>query len=260
MPYPGPVLTQNQSTSRVAAAVALALIATAVLEHRPDAQGTGSTTWTVADVGSPAIRGSAQSNPNCSPGTGCPLFAVTGAGAGIGGAADQFTFLHQRLTGDGVVKVRMLSMAGPAGAEIGLMFRESLNRDSRHGSFMAGAGLTLRRRTTTGGTSAQTTAPRPGNPFWMKLERAGSTLTASTSLDGSQWSVIGTQTVPMQPILYVGIAITSRIARNASHRPGVEHGGRADDADPPGRLGVGRRRTCALSRRRRRILIRRSSA
>ena len=44
----------------------------------------------------------------------------------------------------------------------------------------------------------------------MKLERAGSTLTASTSLDGSQWSVIGTQTVAMQPILYVGIAITSR--------------------------------------------------
>ena len=203
------MLTQNQSTYRVAAAAALALMATAVSEHRPGAQ-VPPATWTAADVGSPAIRGSAQSNQNCSPGTGCPLFVVTGAGEGIGGASDQFTFLHQRLTGDGVVRMRLLSMAGPAGAEIGLTFRESLNGNSRHGSFMAGAGVALRRRTTTGGTSAVTVGPRPSGPFWMKLERAGSTLTASTSPDGSQWSVIGTQTVAMQPILYVGIAATSR--------------------------------------------------
>ena len=213
VPNGGPVLNQTtRPVCRLAAALLFSLIATAVSEDRPGAQTTAAATWTAADVGSPAIRGIVESI-TCSLPTLCPRFSFTAAGTGIAGAADQFTFLYQRLTGDGSMVVRVEQVMGmAAGAEAGLMLRESLNANSKHASVMLGPSLTLRRRTTTGGSSAYATRARPAGPIWMKLDRAGDVVTASTSMDGSQWTVQGTQTVAMALTIYAGIAVTSRTA------------------------------------------------
>jgi regulation of enolase protein 1 (concanavalin A-like superfamily) len=208
---------QTRPVRRFFAAVFFALLATAVSEDRPGAQTTTTATWTAADVGSPTISGAAQSNPNCTVTTGCPLFTVSGAGDGMGGSADQFAFLYQRLTGDGAVTMRLLSLAGGGNPEAGLTFRETLDPGARHGSFVVGgSSLTLRRRTSPDDVTSESTMPRPSVSFWMKLERAGSVLTASTSTDGSEWAIVGAQTVTMQATVYVGIVVTSRNALAAA--------------------------------------------
>jgi chitinase len=43
----------------------------------------------------------------------------------------------------------------------------------------------------------------------LKLQRTGSQIQASRSSDGTNWTVIGTQTISMQAAIYVGLAVTS---------------------------------------------------
>ena len=50
---------------------------------------------------------------------------------GVGGTSDQFMFVYQRLTGDGAVTLRLLSLAGTSTMEAGLMMRESLTATVR---------------------------------------------------------------------------------------------------------------------------------
>jgi hypothetical protein len=44
---------------------------------------------------------------------------------------------------------------------------------------------------------------------WLKLARAGSTFTASTSPDGTAWTVVGTASIAMASNVYVGLAVCS---------------------------------------------------
>src|SRR5688500_9550700 len=136
VPIAGPVFKQLCPTSRRTAILLLSLFTTAVFEQSPEAQ-TSLGAWTPVDIGSPLQRGSAQQG-TCTATTGCPLFTINGSGLGITGASDQFTFLHQRLTGDGAITVRLMSLTGTATAEAGIMIRESLLPSSRHMSLLAG--------------------------------------------------------------------------------------------------------------------------
>jgi regulation of enolase protein 1 (concanavalin A-like superfamily) len=200
------VFKQICPTFHPAAVVLLTLFTTAVFEQSPKAQTTVGA-WTPVDIGSPLVRGSAQQG-TCTATTGCPLFTINGSGLGITGASDQFMFLHQRLTGDGSVTVRLLSLTGTATTEAGIMIRESLLPSSRHVSLLASpTGFSVRTRTaTSGATSSQ--AVTPGS--WLRLERAGGVVKASVSADGAQWTVKATQSVTLPLAVYVGIAVTSR--------------------------------------------------
>jgi regulation of enolase protein 1 (concanavalin A-like superfamily) len=183
------------------------LFTAAVFEQSPKAQTTVLGAWTPVDVGSPLERGSAKQGA-CTATTGCPLFTVNGSGLGITGASDQFMFLHQRLTGDGAITVRLMSVTGPATAEAGIMIRESLLPSSRHVSLMASAvGLMVRSRTATSGATSSLAAT-PGG--WLRLERKGGTVTASVSKDGALWTVRASQNVTLPSTVYAGIAVTSR--------------------------------------------------
>ena len=61
----------------------------------------------------------------------------------------------------------------------------------------AGRGLAFQRRVETGGISTHTAGPQNAAPAWVKLERRGNTLTASHSLDGVTWQVVGTDTLAL---------------------------------------------------------------
>ena len=204
VPWAGPVYTQIRHSSRLLAVVLLFLFTPAVLEH-PQAAVSGA--WTPTDVGSPALRGSAQES-TCSASTGCPVFTLTGGGVGVGGTSDQFMFLSQRLTGDGAITVRLLSLAGSITAEAGLMVRESLAANARHASLVVSAGgVAFRSRLATGGNTASLSAPRGS---WLRLERTGPAVTASISSDGTQWTVAATQTLTLPSTVYVGLVVTGR--------------------------------------------------
>src|SRR5687768_4123883 len=74
---------------------------------------------TLVDIGSPRT-----------PGTLAPVsggFDVTASGADIGGTNDQFTFVHQTVSGDFDVRVRVAALRlSDAFAKAGLIARESL--------------------------------------------------------------------------------------------------------------------------------------
>ena len=204
VPFAGPVHKQNRRYSNLLAVVLLSLFSSAALEH-PEAAISGA--WTAADVGSPTLRGSAQES-TCSASTGCPLFTLTGGGLGVGGTSDQFMFLSQQLTGDGVITVRLVSLAGSVTAEAGLMVRESLTANARHASLLVGAaGVAFRSRAATGGSTASLTATRGS---WLRLERTGPAVTASVSSDGTQWTVVATQTLALPSTVYIGLVVTGR--------------------------------------------------
>src|SRR6266487_6816600 len=51
---------------------------------------------------------------------------------------------------------------------------------------------------------------------WLKLKRVGSTLTASTSADGSSWTRVGSASVPMPAGVTIGLFVTSHAAGSSS--------------------------------------------
>src|SRR5207245_2065555 len=68
----------------------------------------------------------------------------------------------------------------------------------------------LNYRSTTGGTTSQSSAPAGSLPYWLKLSRSGSTLRAYTSADGVNWTPIGApQTINMGQNVYIGLALCS---------------------------------------------------
>ena len=46
-------------------------------------------------------------------------------------------------------------------------------------------------------------------PYWVKLTRAGTTITAYQSADGVAWSLVGTATVALPTQVLVGLAVSS---------------------------------------------------
>jgi regulation of enolase protein 1 (concanavalin A-like superfamily) len=66
------------------------------------------------------------------------------------------------------------------------------------------------RRTSTGGSTTATTVNSIKAPYWVKLVRAGNTITMSYSANGTSWTVMGSQSVTMGSTVYVGLAVTSK--------------------------------------------------
>ncbi len=166
------------------------------------------TPWRNRDVGSPVRAGTAASS---APGT----FSVTGAGEAIWGNADQFQYVYQPIQGDTEIIARVASLqATHAGAKAGVMIRESLNTGARHASMFAtgGNGWTFQYRDVTNGMSFVSADSGGNAPGWVRLVRAGDRLTGYHSTDGKSWSVVGSETIDMSSSVYVGLAVSSRVA------------------------------------------------
>jgi hypothetical protein len=61
----------------------------------------------------------------------------------------------------------------------------------------------------TGGLSFSTAVSGIQAPHWVRLTRSANTLTGEHSTDGANWETIAAQDIPMSPIVYVGLALTS---------------------------------------------------
>jgi regulation of enolase protein 1 (concanavalin A-like superfamily) len=138
------------------------------------------------------------------------VFTVKGAGSQIWGSADSFHFTYQSLSGDGTIVARVVSIS-PSSATPGIMIRDSLNLNamSAFGAYFA-SNAYLNYRTTTGGSTSQSSAAAGPLPYWLKLSRSGSTVSAFTSADGANWMPIGNpQTINMGQTVYIGLALCS---------------------------------------------------
>jgi phosphatidylserine/phosphatidylglycerophosphate/cardiolipin synthase-like enzyme/regulation of enolase protein 1 (concanavalin A-like superfamily) len=163
------------------------------------------TGWQTANVGATS-GGSASASGG--------VFTVTGGGADIWGTADAFRYVYQPLAADGIVVARVASVQNVnAWTKAGVMIRQTLSAGSIHASlFVTPAnGIAFQSRATTGGTSVSAAVPGAA-PRWVRLIRAGQTITASVSSDGTTWTDVGQRTIALSGSVYVGLAVTSHSA------------------------------------------------
>jgi ABC-2 family transporter len=166
----------------------------------------------------------AGSHRGCDAGTGRVCAAQNAPLTGPDGAAvtDNFYFVHQTLDGDGSVTVRVTSLAeqaplrpdGPGAnggpnswtnvtvpwAKAGLIVKASGSQGSPYAAVMATASHGVRfQYDFTHDVAGHPGAVSQGSPQWLRLTRAGNTVTAYESVDGAQWSKIGATTLTGLP-------------------------------------------------------------
>jgi regulation of enolase protein 1 (concanavalin A-like superfamily) len=159
--------------------------------------------WSSTDVGSVGLKGSAVHSAG--------TFTVKGAGANIWGTADGFHFAARTLSGDGEIVARVSSAkGGDQYAKFGVMVRQTLDAGSAHALLaVTGNGLAFASRTVTGGTSTRPWAGSGSAPRWLRLARTGQEVTASTSTDGTSWTVVGRTTLSIAGDVSVGLVVSS---------------------------------------------------
>ncbi|MBN1509003.1 MAG: hypothetical protein JW955_19305 [Sedimentisphaerales bacterium] len=186
--------------------------------------------WTVNGVNtlSLQVRGYPQPTSVAVTETGGKM-SLTGSGADIWGASDEFTYAYKTLNGDGtiVAKVTSIGAGSNTWAKGGVMIRDSLDGNSASAQMVmtansdgaAGNGAVFQNRASTGldmsandATSSTMSVAVVAPPYWVKIERIGDMLTGYHSADGSLWQAVGSQQVIMTAPVYIGLCVTSHAA------------------------------------------------
>jgi regulation of enolase protein 1 (concanavalin A-like superfamily) len=188
----------------------VAIIASAVPPPAPEPAPPGvPSPWRTEDVGATGLAGSASFAAATS------TWSMAGAGADIWGTADAFRYVYHPLSGDGEIVARVASVQNVAAwVKAGVMIRAELTAGSAHAMMMVtpGKGNAFQRRTVGAGTSSSTPGSFVTAPYWVKLARLGDTITASESADGVTWRTVGSATIPMPGVVFVGLALSSHSA------------------------------------------------
>ena len=162
--------------------------------------------WSDQDIGNPAPAGSAS--------YGDGVFSVQGGGSDIWGAADQFNYVSQPLSGDTSVVARVTSQTPTdPWAKAGVMIKQSATAGAPYAMvavtpddgvvFQYGFNSSV---TALGGYSL------PNG--WVRLDRSGDVFTAYDSTDGFNWVEIDQVDITMSSVATVGLFVTS-------HDPGA---------------------------------------
>jgi hypothetical protein len=167
-----------------------------------------STGWTCADVGSPALAGSATvSNTG--------TWTIMGAGSDIHNNADQFQFVSKAVAANGSISARMVSQTNTnAWAKAGLMFRADSSAGAANFTILAtpGNGIVVQDRLTPGATESRITPTNTMTlPEYLMIMRSGTSFSAFTSPNGSSWTQMGpTVTIAaLSGSVLEGMAVTS---------------------------------------------------
>jgi len=186
--------------------------ASMVFDPAQNCTGSGATELCVWTRGYPALATTAVAE------TGGKM-SLTGAGADIWNNSDEFTYAYKTLTGDGSLIARVTSNGTGTNtwAKGGVMIRDTVNGGSKHAMMVmtgsGGNGASFQYRATTNGTSGNadsTSVVAP--PYWVKIDRQGSTFTGYISADGKTWSLVGQTVIEMADPVLIGIAVTSHVA------------------------------------------------
>ncbi|HTB82216.1 MAG TPA: MBG domain-containing protein [Candidatus Sulfotelmatobacter sp.] len=164
--------------------------------------------WMDGDIGSVGMAGSAYIDDS----TG--VFTVSGSGADIWGSNDAFQYVYQPLYGNGQIVVRVTDNGDtdPSG-KAGVMIRDTLSANSANALLFISVtnGVSFQGRAIAGTSSSNfDNTPSLTVPYWLELGRIGSSLTASNSIDGINWTSMGTQTITMSTNAWIGVAVSSK--------------------------------------------------
>ncbi|MGN9911481.1 ABC transporter permease subunit [Phytohabitans sp. LJ34] len=166
----------------------------------------------VAMVGLGLTGGMSGSCGQRGPGSECEL-PVGPDGAEV---TDSFTFVHRPLTGDGSVTARVASMTGrlatgraalPPWAKAGLIVKDGTRPGSSYAAVMLTAAHGVRMQHDYTHDRAGSSG---GGPRWLRLTRAGDTITGAESVDGAQWTDVGSVRLDDLPsTVEIGLFATS---------------------------------------------------
>ncbi len=167
------------------------------------------TPWTSVDIGAPSIPGAArldgEGEERC--------LSICASGRILSGTEDSFHFVHREFSGDTVLSARVMNLEGADnGAQVGVMLRESLDRDAPY------AAMTFRRTRTSGtfrflyrDTKGSRTRSRRGGPrgvqtpdVRVKIERRGEEFIGYASSDGIAWEEVSRQAISGFPATFYG--------------------------------------------------------
>jgi len=164
--------------------------------------------WSDNDIGTPSQAGSATYNPGT-----IGTFMVNGGGTDIYSTSDNFNYVYEAVSGNTTAIARVATQENTsAWAKAGLMFRETRAANSAYVFVMVtpSNGVSLQYRSATGATAATVaTVPGPVAPYWLKLVRSNNTFTAYSSIDGVNWTQVGSIAVTMASNANVGFAVTA---------------------------------------------------
>ena len=158
--------------------------------------------WLDQDIGLVKAEGSASYASG--------VFTVKATGNGVYSTADSLHFVYVPLSGDGTIITRVASLSGTAGAEAGVMIRETMNPGSTvaFSEYNADEYVWFPHRTSTGGTPTSPDASAGTLPYWVEVVRSGSTFSAYMSSNASNWVQVGTsQTINMAQNVFIGLAV-----------------------------------------------------
>jgi hypothetical protein len=145
----------------------------------------------------------------------------------VWGTSDNFAFYYKTLSGDGSISAKVVAVTDTTTnwAKAGVMIRESLDPASAYGfMFPTPDGRRAFQDRPTAGVNAVSAHSATGVvtlPFWVKVERKGSMVTAYYSTDGTTWTrqpdtentgtdrSLNPQTIPMGTNILIGLAVTS---------------------------------------------------
>ena len=160
--------------------------------------------WLDADVGAVGAAGVGTYSNG--------IFTVTASGSDIWFSADQFHFVYRPLAGDGQITARVNSVpTTDAWAKAGVMIRETLAPGSAHGMMIVSrsSGTAFQWRPSTGAATNHLAGPAVTAPYWVRLVRSGSLVSAYTSANGTAWTLLGSSSIPMAANVFVGLPVTS---------------------------------------------------
>jgi hypothetical protein len=141
--------------------------------------------WSDADIGSPALAGSASFNNG--------LWTVTGGGSDIWNAADQFNLASTPFNGDGSITAQVISLQnsdpGSGWSKAGLMFRNDTTAGAVNVTIIATAGNGVSfngaaRRAANLRTAAPAVLPRQFGSNWSAPAKTSPAIIAATAAIG----------------------------------------------------------------------------
>ena len=165
--------------------------------------GTLPLPWQSVDIGGVARSGTAAASNG--------VYTVQGAGL-VAGTADSFQFVYQPLSADGEMRAQLAAPQTITNGVAGVMIRESLTPGSRYVfmGLMGNQGYRWQRRSSSGGSTGASTSGTGTPPnAWVRVTRAGNTLSGYKSADGTNWTRVNYRSISLATNTYIGFAVSS---------------------------------------------------
>jgi hypothetical protein len=192
------------------------------------------------------IYGGVHSENGCVNGP-CHPFIATGPGGEA--VTDAYYFVHRPLTTDGSITMEVTSLTGvvetgqtPQGAaqatpglqawsKAGLIITAGSGQGSAYAAVMVtGSQGTRMQWNYTGDTAGLAGTVSAASPRWLRLVRAGDVITGYDSADGTNWTKIGTVTLPgLAATVQAGLFATSPQSTQEGSQ-GISGGSESDNA------------------------------